>query len=111
MLGVGLERRPNTDARILDLSVTLTSAPENTRLVVALLERDLTSAVTAGENAGQTLHHTNVVRSMEVLMPAPNVAVHLAIPPSFRLDHASAVAWVQRTKDARIIGASALDLP
>ena len=111
MIGVALERAPSSDAKILDLSVELTSSPGDARLLVALLERDLTSSVTAGENAGQTLHHTNVVRSMEVLMPAPVVAVRLVVPPAMRMDHASAVAWVQRTKDARIIGASALDLP
>jgi hypothetical protein len=111
MIGVTLVREPTTTATIIDVSATLTSSPPDARLVVALVERDLTSAVTAGENAGQTLHHTNVVRSMELLMPSPVVAVQLAVPPTMRLDHAGVVAWVQRAKDARIIGAAAIDLP
>jgi hypothetical protein len=111
ILGVEIERKPGADPRLVELGVKLSSSPSDARLIVALLERDLTSAVTAGENKGQTLHHTNVVRSMEVLLPSPVVAVHLAVPPGLRLDHASVVAWVQRTNDARIIGAASSDLP
>jgi len=114
MVGVTLAPKPleqgEGGARVVVADVELSSVPAEARIVAALVERDLTSTVTAGENAGQTLHHTNVVRVLETLAPALHVPVRWTAPPSLRLDASSMVVWVQRTKDGRIVGAAAKDL-
>lgn len=110
MVGVTVQRAPSDDARTLVADVALTSTPSDAYVVVALVERDLTIDVKSGENAGRTLHHTNVVRALESVAPASHAQVRVVAPQELRLDHAALVAWVQRTKDARIVGASAIDL-
>ena len=80
-----------------------------TKLLVVYVERGLVQDVTAGENAGVTLHHENVARTFTTLSPG-NGQTALTPPADSRRDHASVIAFVQDTKTMSIVGATKLDL-
>jgi hypothetical protein len=67
-------------------------------LNVAVVEREVSTSVRAGENAGKTLRHANVVRAF-VTAPlssaAGSVVVQLPVPAP--RDGAEVIAFVQRT--------------
>ena len=69
-------------------------APSRSQVLVALVEDGLGSRPTAGENAGQALVHSSVVRSFLVL-PASGGEAALPIPAGMDLGRASMVGVVQ----------------
>lgn len=83
---------------------------------VAIVERSASTSVRAGENAGRTLHHANVVR---VFVTAPfrasSGSVVLQIPSSLPRDGAELIAYVQQPSSDRggmpVLGAARAELP
>jgi hypothetical protein len=77
----------------------------------ALVERGLSTEVTAGENAGRTLHHDNVVREFRTIALTP-VASQIQIPLDKISDisQASVIAYVQNPQTMLIEAAKQLDL-
>jgi hypothetical protein len=71
-------------------------APAGAVLDVAVVERTATSEVRAGENAGRTLRHANVVRSFASSPVSPSGTVTLRLPPALRRAGADVIAYVQR---------------
>jgi hypothetical protein len=92
------------------------SAPSGAVLNVVVVERSTSTSVRAGENAGKTLHHTNVVRVF-VAAPfrAPAGSVVLQLPPSLLRDGAELIAYVQQPSSDHggmpILGAARAQLP
>jgi len=80
---------------------------------VALAERELTSQVGRGENAGRTLLHDNVVRAFVTAdLPASGEgSLTIAAPTNLRSDRAGFIVYVQDARDHRILGATGLALP
>ena len=72
-------------------------APAGALLEVAVVERAATSEVHAGENAGRTLHHVNVVRSFASSpLLSPTGTVTLRLSPALRREDADVIGYVQR---------------
>ncbi|MGH7243123.1 MAG: DUF1223 domain-containing protein [Phycisphaerales bacterium] len=82
-------------------------------VLVALFERDLTSNVRRGENAGQKLTHDNVVRvfKMAELTAGVDTVVELPLPEGFRPDHGEVIALVQAAPGKPVIGAARCEAP
>ena len=104
-------RRSGTQAVVVEW--TADAAPPGETLSVAVVETSATTSVRAGENAGRTLHHTNVVRSFAtgLLSPGPGSRT-LPIPPG--LGELAVVAYAQRTTPGvgmPVDGAASLPLP
>jgi hypothetical protein len=91
-------------------------APSGAVLNVAVVERSASSSVRAGENAGKTLRHANVVRVfLAAPFRAPAGSVVLQLPPSLPRDGADLIAYVQQPSSEHggmpILGATRAQLP
>jgi len=114
---VQLAIRPHAsgpDAVTIDFEAP--GAPSGAVLNVAVVERSVSTSVRAGENAGKTLHHANVVRVLLAApFRAPSGSVALQLPPSLPRDGAELIAYVQQPSNDHggmpILGATAAPLP
>jgi hypothetical protein len=102
------------DAVTVDLEAP--GAPPGAVLNVAVVERSASTSVPAGENAGKTLHHANVVRVfLTAPSPAPAGSVVLQLPSSLSRDGAELIAYVQQPSSKLggmpILGAIRAQLP
>ena len=125
----GVQREIASAAREpkLDIAVSRGGAPSSLRVrvkpsaelpkaaganvLLAIVEDDLHSQVSRGENSGRRLSHTAVVRRLQVVGVLPDgKAFDKEIPvmpdPSWRLEHLSAVAFVEEGSSGRILGAA-----
>jgi hypothetical protein len=86
---------------------------EGAHLVVAIVQHVAIVGVTAGENAGRTLRHTDVVRALadEPLGTRTGVEVVVPLPWTPLAGDAAAVALVQDVRGMTILGADAAELP
>jgi hypothetical protein len=87
-------------------------APASAMLVLAVVERGLTSKVTAGENVGKTLAHENVVRIFAELDIGKRASgIHsLRLPSGLRVGNASLVAFVQERPGMAVVAARQVGL-
>ncbi len=78
---------------------------------IALVERGLSTEVTAGENAGRTLRHDNVVKEFRT-MPLTSAVSQVTIPLHKIVDvtQASVIVYVQNPQTMLIEDAKQLDL-
>jgi hypothetical protein len=90
---------------------------DKAEVLLAITESGLHSAVKAGENAGQELHHSPVLREMKVIgVAGKNGQETFTAEPSVKLDshwkveNLRAVAFVQERKSRRILGAAEIHL-
>jgi len=78
---------------------------------VALVERGLSTDVTAGENAGRTLHHNNVVREFRTVpLTASNAQITIPLDKIFDSMQASVIVYVQNPSTMLIEAAQQLDV-
>ncbi|MEV0427285.1 DUF1223 domain-containing protein [Micromonospora sp. NPDC050495] len=84
--------------------------PTRAVLNVAVVERDLTTDVARGENAGRTLRQDNVVRAFTSVAPDGAGQVHLDVPPDLDPRRASVIGYLQHDDDKVVVGAAAVDL-
>lgn len=95
----------------LKVNYTLSGDLINTEARFFLVESSLVNTITAGENAGSTLHHENVSRDMEIL-PTINTTgtVTFAIPASSNREKMRVMAYIRKNEDTpwnrEIIGAN-----
>jgi hypothetical protein len=94
-----------------------TNPKDKAEVLLAITESGLHSAVKAGENAGQELHHSPVLREMKVIgVAGKNGQETFTAQPSVKLDShwkvedLRAVAFVQERKSRRILGAAEIRL-
>ncbi|MGZ4000398.1 MAG: DUF1223 domain-containing protein [Mucilaginibacter sp.] len=79
----------------------------NSSLVLALLERNATTKVLKGENAGRTLSHVQIVRKLQtVALTNTSGSVDLPVPASFTPEGFEMIAFVQNTASGVITGAA-----
>ncbi len=111
----------------LEIAVSRGSAPSSLRVrvepstalpkaagatvILAIAEDDLHSQVSRGENSGRRLSHTAVVRRLQVVGVLPegktfDEEIPAALDPSWKLEHLSAVAFVEEGSSGRILGAA-----
>jgi hypothetical protein len=84
----------------------------NSSLVLALLERNATTKVLKGENAGRTLSHVQIVRKLQsVALTNTSGSVDLAVPANFTPEGFEMIAFVQNTATGAITGAARAEFP
>ena len=90
-----------------------TPAGERPKILLAITEDGLSTAVGGGENGGRTLHHAAVVRQLRELGTAANgqfeTAVDVAAHPDWNPAKLKVVVLVQQPGSGRILGAASLD--
>ena len=100
------------DSVVVDFEAA--GAPPDARVAVALLQHEATIEVRAGENAGRTLRHSNVVRAF-TSVPAARSSATLTLPSSLRGADGEIVAFVQRDAGdgggMPVLGAARAPLP
>ena len=88
-------RRTGADAIAVDFVAA--GAPAGSRLTVAVVQRSATTKVRAGENAGRTLHHANVVRAFaELPLTGPSGSTTITVRPPLAREDGEVIAYVQR---------------
>ncbi|MGE3799613.1 MAG: DUF1223 domain-containing protein [Candidatus Kapaibacterium sp.] len=94
-------------ASVIRYACTLDTIPSNADLVLLLVENNLTSDVSRGENKGKKLNHANVVRLLEriPLGKANRVEGRLVIPDEVNQEELALIAFVQDQKTMKIFGA------
>ena len=94
--GVGLSVEVETDgAGSLVVETRPSGAPPLAVVNVALVQRSATSQVRAGENAGRTLQHVDIVRGFTSGTSAGPGMLRLEMPRGLRREDAQIVAFVQ----------------
>jgi hypothetical protein len=105
-------RRAGTQAVAVDVDAP--SAPADASVDIAVVQREATTDVRAGENAGRTLRHVNVVRAFTVAR-LPAATVNVDVPASLRRSEGEVIAFVQEegggTRGSPILGAARAPLP
>ncbi len=110
---LSLERKGRT------LRIRASSLPardEPAEVLLAIAESGLQSKVEAGENAGRTLQHAPVARSLKLIgevkpgEAAASLEVELDVPLSKLPNQLRAIVFLQLSKSRRIIAAGALGL-
>jgi hypothetical protein len=90
-------------------------APAGAVLNVAVVERDVSTSVRAGENAGRTLRHANVVRTFVTSPVSSAGSVVVQLPARLPRDGAELVAFVQGSAGDEggmpILGAGRASIP
>lgn len=83
---------------------------KGTELVLALVQKTAHSNVRAGENAGRSLSHVQIVRQLQRvdINSKKNIAINL--PADFTKEGWELIGMVQRTSDGRITAAARFDL-
>jgi hypothetical protein len=84
-------------ANALSVDYQVTGAPAGARLNLAVVERAASVVVKGGENAGRTLRHTDLARSLAVAkLIAPSGTEVLNLPPDLPREGSQVIAFVQR---------------
>lgn len=92
--GITMKLTPDGDG--IDAECVVTGAPEGSVLWVAWADQEDSSSPDRGENEGRSLHHVNVVRTLErtaIRAGGSTTTVHLRRPGD---PPGSVIAWVQR---------------
>ncbi|MBC7569243.1 MAG: DUF1223 domain-containing protein [Spirosoma sp.] len=77
------------------------------RVNVALVQKEARTAVRNGENGGQTLVNTNVVRQLKTFdQNGLSGNVSLPIPAGLSADQMAVIVYVQRTDTGQVVGAA-----
>jgi hypothetical protein len=74
-------------------------------LLAALVQKQVTINVKAGENSGAKLSHTNVVRTFAMQMATEKNEFELAIPKNLSSNQWQLIVYAQRKNDLKITGA------
>lgn len=95
---VNLSIRTRTAGRdLVAVDFEQRGAPLPAFFTVAVVERSAVTPVRAGENAGKTLHHTNVVRAFASLpLTSERGTLTIPLPSSFSHEDADVIAYLQR---------------
>ena len=85
----------------------------NTSLLVALVEKNATSKVERGENAGRTLSHVQIVRKLQSINLSGHTSgiVNIALPSGVNAEGWEVVAFAQNNSNGEITGATRAAFP
>lgn len=79
----------------------------NTALLFAVVQKSAQTKVERGENAGHTLSHVQIVRSLQSLsLKGSNGSESITLPKGFEAKGTELVAFLQNTSTGAIIGAT-----
>ena len=84
----------------------------NTSLLVALVEKNATSKVERGENAGRTLSHVQIVRNLQSITLSGHTdgTVNIVLPTGINAGGWEVVAFAQNNSNGEITGATRAEL-
>ncbi len=95
----------------INLSYSVTHAPQNAVLQVALVERNITDQIARGENRGKKLHHDNVVRVFKTQKASlKEKETSINIPEDVDLAQSLIITFLQDEKTLEILGAKQFKL-
>jgi hypothetical protein len=100
----------------LAVEYEVAGAPAGALLNVAIVERAASTSVLAGENAGRTLHHANIVRSFSTAtIGSPTGSITVRLPSPLPHEEGEVVVYVQESSGTNggrpILGAARAPLP
>jgi hypothetical protein len=85
----------------------------NTSMLVALVEKNATSKVERGENAGRILSHVQIVRNLQSINLSGHAdgTVNIALPSGINAGGWEVIAFAQNNSNGEITGATRAGLP
>jgi hypothetical protein len=90
----------------LELHYQYNQATAGKAILVALVQKEATSQVTAGENTGRRLPHVQIVRQLKQLDSKNEGHAQLKTPADFNKEGWELIAFVQNKKDGKITAAT-----
>jgi len=109
-----LKKMNNSDIQIqatskgnkIEVTYSVSDAPRNTVLNIALVERNISDQIKRGENRGKELHHDNVVRVFKTERATKSEReVSIKVPTDVDLSQSSIIAFLQNANTLEISGA------
>jgi len=101
----------DTNTKHIKVHYELNNIPPNSMLITALVERGIDIDIKGGENRGEILTHTNVVRTYDrVPLTTKRGEFSLTIPQGCKLGNSSIISFVQNPETMEISAAESLDL-
>ena len=95
------------DGNKASLSYQITGNTGNTVLLVAVVQKSAQTKVERGENAGHTLSHVQIVRSLQSLnLKGSGGTESISLPTGFDAKGSELIAFLQNTSTGAIIGAT-----
>ena len=104
-----LSLQTKINAQQMEVTWQLSSPQKNTRLLLALVQKNGQSNVRAGENAGRKLSHVHIVKELTTVDMKRATAVSVPVPANFDTQNWELIGWVQRESDGHIIAATKAD--
>ncbi|NLR59197.1 DUF1223 domain-containing protein [Chitinophaga polysaccharea] len=104
--GASLTLQAHSTARQLEVNWQLSSPRKNTRLLLALVQKNGQSQVRAGENAGKKLSHVQIVQQLAAVNAKESDHVTLALPAGFNNTDWELIGFVQNDTNGKIIAAT-----
>jgi hypothetical protein len=95
------------------LQYHIDGSTNNASLLVALIEKNATTKVMAGENGGRTLSHVQIVRKLQSIALGNNAGgkASIALPAGFSPEAWELIGFVQNTSTGEITGAAKAEFP
>ncbi|SHL62328.1 hypothetical protein SAMN05444266_104197 [Chitinophaga jiangningensis] len=90
----------------LSVSWAPLSPQKNTRLLLALVQKNAQSNVRAGENAGRKLSHVQIVKQLTTVDPKRASIAMVPTPAGFNTQDWELIGFLQRNSDGKIIAAA-----
>lgn len=90
----------------LRLGYTIRGPLKERLLNIAIVEKDITTKVTRGENRSRTLHHDNVVRLFKTTAAKTAGELTLPVPEGLDPSNGAVIVYIQHEKTWEITGAS-----
>jgi hypothetical protein len=105
-----------TGSDTLSVDFVAAGAPAGSTLTVAVVQRSASTKVGAGENAGKTLRHANVVRAFSVVpLTGAKGSTTLALRAPLAREDGEVIAYVQRSSEGSrgmpVIAAMSVPMP
>jgi len=97
-----------TSGKTIQVSYSTTSTAKSTSILVALVQKQASSQVAAGENAGKNLSHVQIVRELQQRELKAHDSFSFKLPENN--DAWEIIAFEQNQKSGEIIDAAGIDL-
>lgn len=97
-------------AQQMEVTWQLSSPQKNTRLLLALVQKNGQSNVRAGENAGRKLSHVQIVQSLTTVDIRKTTTALLPVPADFNTQNWELIGFIQKESNGQIIAATRADL-
>ena len=106
LLEIGIAMDPIQDNQY-KFSYHMAHVPNDSTINIAIVEKNLSSEVTRGENSGRTLLHTNAVRYFSASPLAQTSAQSVInLSTQWKKENLAVIVYVQDNKNMQILGVS-----